>query len=238
MTDETNDRHERVPREDEEEGIVDEAIAYVAASSRKRRIEMFTATLMAIAVIGVAWVSYESSRWGNVQKANINQGNASRTDSIKASSAAGQLGQIDIALFTEAINAFARNDMDLFQFYVDRARPEFEPALAAWLATDPANNPDAPPSPFELPEYASARAAQAAELNEAAAVNTQLALQAKQRSDNFVLAAVVFAAVLFFAGISSRFHAWHVRFAMLSVATAGFLINSVWVATFPVVLRI
>ena len=223
---------------DELRGMMRKTIEDVTESSRKRKVELFTAALMALATIGTAWVSYESSRWGSVQTANFNQGNAARVDSTKASSAAGQLAQVDIALFTEAINAFARDNTDLFEFYVDRARDEFKPALAAWLATDPANNPDAPLSPFELPEYGSALASQAAELEAAAAENTRLAAQANQRSDNFVLAAVIFAAILFFAAISSRFQSERIRYTLLSIATIGFAANSLWVATMPVVLRI
>ena len=215
-----------------------DAISSVTEASRKRKIELFTAALMALATIGTAWVSYESSRWGSVQTANFNSGNAARVESTKASSAAGQLAQVDIALFTEAVNAFASGNTELFQFYVDRARDEFEPALTAWIALEPGTNPDAPLTPFELPEYVSALAAESLELQLTAEEASVVAAQANQRSDNYILAAVVFAAILFFAGVSSRFRSERIRTVMLGVATAGFVINSTWVANFPVVIQI
>ena len=191
---------------------------------------------MALATIGTAWVSYESSRWGSVQSASFNDENTLRLESTKASTTAGQLAQVDVALFTEAVNAFASNKPLLVEFYVERAREEFRPALEAWLASDPANNPDAPLTPFDTPEYGSALADEARILEQQARARTLVAAEANQRSDNYVLSAVVFAAILFFAGVSSRFRTERVQSALLGVATVGFVVNSIWVATFPVVL--
>lgn len=224
--------------ESEDRGVVEKSAAILTGSSRVRRVEMLAAAIMAMAAIGTAWVSYESSRWGSVQTSNFNMSNSSRVASTKASAAAGQLAQVDIALFTEAVNAFAEGNQELFQFYVDRARDEFKPALDAWLAADPANNPDAPLTPFELPEYRSAQAEMAEELEVAAEENTVLAAQANQRSDNYVLAAVVFAAILFLGGIGARVKSDRIRNALLIVTTVGFVANSIWVATFPVILRL
>jgi hypothetical protein len=35
-----------------------------------------------------------------------------------------------------------------------RFRPEFRPAFEAWLTTAPFNNPNAPPGPLYMPQYA------------------------------------------------------------------------------------
>lgn len=238
MQDDDANAHTDAPDEPDDPGIVKRSAAVLTGSSRVRRLEMLAAAIMAMAAIGTAWVSYESSRWGTVQTANFNMSNSSRVASTKASSAAGQLAQVDIALFTQAVNAFAAGNEELFQFYVDRAREEFKPALDAWLAADPANNPEAPLTPFELPEYRSAQAEAAEELELAAEENTAVAAQANQRSDNYILAAVVFAAILFLGGIGARLKSDWIRNALLIVTTVGFVANSIWVATFPVILKI
>ena len=220
------------------EGAIRHAIATIADSSRKRRVETLTVLLMALATVGTAWVSFEASRWGSVQTANFNASNASRVESSKASSTGGQLIQIDVALFVEAVDAFATDQDELFDFYSKRARPEFQPALDAWFALDPANNPDAPLTPFELPEYQSALADQASLLVVEAEAATVAAATANQRGDNYILAAVIFAAILFLAGVSSTFKNPRYHYVVLSLAAVGFVANSIWVANFPVVLRV
>ena len=49
-------------------------------------------------------------------------------------------------------------------FYFERFRSEFKPAVKAWIATDPLNNPKAPPIPFSMPEYKLAKQAEAKHL--------------------------------------------------------------------------
>ena len=51
--------------------------------------------------------------------------------------------------------------------------------------------------------------------------------RANQISDNFVLTAVLFASVLFFAGIAARFRPQWIRWAMLSVAVFVFVSGAI-----------
>jgi hypothetical protein len=55
-----------------------------------------------------------------------------------------------------------------------------------------------------------------------------------QRADNYTLAVVLFAASLFFAGISTRLHTRSGRTAILTTGYALFLGTVIWLATFPV----
>ena len=238
MSDKPDDTIAPESVDEDDEGAIRHAISIVADSSRKRRVETLTVLLMALATVGIAWVSYEASRWGTVQTANFNASNAARVESSKASSTAGQLIQIDVALFIEAVDALATDQDELFDFYTQRARTEFQPALDAWFALDPANNPDVPLTPFELPEYQSALATQAALLVVDAEAATVAAATANQRGDNYILAAVIFAAILFLAGVSSTFKSPRYHYVVLSIAAVGFVTNSIWVANFPVVLTV
>lgn len=52
-----------------------------------------------------------------------------------------------MATFVQWVNAERSKDEALADFYRDRFRKEFRPAFAAWEATRPAENPDAPPNP-------------------------------------------------------------------------------------------
>ena len=75
---------------------------------------------------------------------------------------------IDIGLFTNWINAFAADNQVLAEFYENRFRPEFSVAFDAWVASDPKNNPDAPKSPFSMPEYTVSAAQEADRLEQEA----------------------------------------------------------------------
>ncbi len=212
--------------------------ADVGARRYERWIEIGSAVLLALATVATAWSSYQSARWSGVQANSFSSANASRVESTRASTEAGQLVQVDIALFTDWLNAFAEEQTELAGFYSERFRDEFQPAFEAWLATDPRTNPDAPKTPFAMPEY-TVEAAQRAERLEAEADQfSSEAREANQRSDNYVLCVVLFASVLFFAGISTKFESPQVRFAMLGLATAVFIGAAAWVATFPVTVSI
>jgi hypothetical protein len=210
------------------------ALEKMRSGSRAQRLEVFASVLMALAVIGAAWASYESSRWSAEQTAQFNAGNAARVESTTLSTRGGQKAQVDVALFIQAANAFAADNTELVDFYLKRARAEFKPALDDWVASKPLTNPDAALTPFALPEYHIGDLERSQELAGKAAAATGLALQANQRSDNFVLATVIYAAVLLLAGVSSLFRGETVRLALVGVATFGFALTSLWVAMMPV----
>ncbi len=58
-----------------------------------------------------------------------------------------------MATFIAWADADQRGDTKLADFYVDRFRPEFQPAFDAWLATQPLTNPTLRPTPFAMDEY-------------------------------------------------------------------------------------
>ena len=55
-----------------------------------------------------------------------------------------------------------------------------------------------------------------------------------QRADNYSLAVVLFAASLFFAGISTRLHTRTLADGILGLGYTLFLGTVIWLATFPV----
>jgi hypothetical protein len=141
-------------------------------------------------------------------------------------------------LFTQWVDAYARDETELAGFYRKRFRPEFQPAFAAWVATRPRTNPDAPLSPFAMPQYELAAGASSERLEARAAVSSQAAGSFIQRADNYSLAVVLFAAALFFAGVSTRLHTRVPRSIVLGLGYLLFLSSVVWVATFPVSLAV
>ena len=106
-----------------------------------------------MAAVATAWSGYQGARWHGEQARAQSASIAARVESTRAANVANRQGQIDVALFTQWVDAYARDEIELAAFYRKRFRPEFQPAFNAWVATKPRKNPDAPLSPFALPEY-------------------------------------------------------------------------------------
>ena len=70
-------------------------------------------------------------------------------------------------------------------------------------------------------------------LEAAAAAAAQVAKDANQRADNYMLAVVLFASALFFAGISTKLKIPSMRATLLALGWIIFLGTAVWLATLP-----
>jgi hypothetical protein len=117
-------------------------------------------------------------------------------------------------------------------FLYERFRPEFKVAVDAWLATGP-TTPGAPATPFVMEEYRQASSDEAARLDRTAEALAAAARAANQRSDNYVLMTIMFATVLFFAGISSKMDTFRARVLLLTAGTTVLIVAATIVATFP-----
>ncbi|HSG12854.1 MAG TPA: hypothetical protein VLA22_03205 [Gaiellaceae bacterium] len=197
-------------------------------------IEIFSTLLLALATVATAWSGYQASRWSGEQSIAFSEANAARVESTRLSTRAGQEVQIDLALFTQWLDAYARDETKLVDFYEKRFRDEFEPAFEAWLATNPRTNAKAPLSPFAMPQYTLESQVEADRLSAEAEAAGQLARRNNQRSDNYVLCVVLFAASLFFAGISTKLTRPWSRKAILALGYLVFAGTVVWILTFPV----
>ena len=136
------------------------------------------------------------------------------------------------------VDARLRGETDLAAFYEQRFRAEFQPAFRAWLATDPFEDPSAPPSPFAMDEYQLAATQEANELSATAEASAELARTNIQRATNYVLGVVLFATSLFFAGISTKLNSTRLRGVILGVGCVVFVLAASWIATFPISLSI
>ena len=203
-------------------------------ASRVDPLELAATVLLALAAVATAWASYQSARWHGKQAEAQSASIAARVESTRAANVANRQGQIDVAIFTQWIDAYARDETELADFYRKRFRDEFKPAFEAWVATKPRKNPNAPLSPFAMPQYKLAASGEADQLEARAAAFSQDVKRYIQRADNYVLAVVLFAASLFFAGISTRMRTRSTRAAILVLGYVVFLATVGWLATFPV----
>ncbi len=196
--------------------------------------EIIATLLLALATLATAWSGYQSARWGGVQSSKYSQAGALRTESTRASTQAGQLMQIDIGLFTNWINAYAAENEPLMNFYEKRFRPEFKVAFDAWLATDPRNNPDAPLSPFAMPEYVVSKSEESEQLEQDASKTFEEGSAANQTSDDYILNTVILASVLFLAGMQSRIKSVPMRMLIVILGLAILTFGLFNIATYPI----
>jgi hypothetical protein len=203
-----------------------------------RRFEIAATILLALATVATAWSSYQATRWNGESSKAAGRANALRIESAKAADRGNTFGEIDVITFTQWIDAFATNNATLTEFYETRFRTEFQPAFDAWLANDPFNNSDAPLTPFQMEEYVRADIVESerlAEGGEEAAANSREYIQ---RASNYILGVVLFAAALFFAGLSTRFTSPPARIAVLALGSIVFICTVIWLVTLPVTVSV
>ena len=199
-----------------------------------RWTEILSAIMLGLVAMATAWSGYQSARWGGVQSTKYSEAGALRVESTRASALAGQQTQIDVGLFSNWLNAYADENLPLEEFYRERFRPEFMPAFKAWLATKPVQNPEAPSSPFAMPEYQLAATQQAEDLEQQASATFDEGKAANQQSDDYILNAVILASVLFLAGIAPRFDWLPVRVVIIVVAFLLLALGAYNLLTYPI----
>jgi hypothetical protein len=197
------------------------------------RFEVVATVLLALAAVATAWSGYQASRWHGEQAIAFSRANASRLESTRAADLANAQTEIDVATFSQWVDAYARHETRLADFYRRRFRKEFQPAVAAWTATRPLVNPAAPLTPFAMPSYRLEATAQAQRLTAAAEAAAAQAGRDIQYANDYVLAVVLFSAALFFGGISTRLHGPRPRALVLGIGCAVLVGTLAWVATFP-----
>jgi hypothetical protein len=188
------------------------------------KIDAIFAILLLIATLGSAICVYQATRWNGIQAVEFGNSAKFRTESVRAATRGDVQVSIDVDTFTSWANAVSTGDEKQARFLEERFREEFRPAFQAWKAQanqDP-GNPIPPGTPFDLPEYQVASLAESSRLEEEATAAFGRAADANTNGDQYILTTVLFAIVLFFCGIYSKWEVQRVRIALLAVALVVF----------------
>jgi hypothetical protein len=205
-----------------------------ATEGRTARLELRATVLLAVATVATAWSGSQATRWNGEQAKAGARASALRIESSKADALANAQTQVDVATFTQWVNAYALKQQELSDFYFRRFRSEFKPAVQAWIATKPLRDRSAPLSPFAMPQYDLAARASAQRLESSAEIWALRAQADIQRSSKYVLCVVLFTTALFFASVSTKLQTPRLRKALLAFGLVVFVGTVVWLATFPV----
>ena len=205
-----------------------------AAFWTNRRIEQFATLMLALSTICSAWCVYQSSKWGGLQSLSQGEANSARIDSSSMFNYEILTRVVDVQLGIQYVRADRNDDPNMVSFWGGRLRPEFKKAFLAWLAIDPLKNPNAPRGPFQMPEYVSPILNESERLSKLSTEKVTYARQANLNSDRYVLLTVLFASVLLFCGISTKFQAKDVRLVALGFGVIVCIIAFFFVFILPV----
>ena len=162
---------------------------------------------------------------------------AARVESTRAANVMNRQTQIDVALFTQWVDAYARDETELAAFYRKRFR------ASSSRRSTPGSRPSRGriPRPAVAVRHAAVQARGQREVRPLEATGRRV-LKARarfiQRADNYSLAVVLFAASLFFAGISTRLHSPRRGWSSSVSATRCSSAAVIWIVTFPVSLSV
>ncbi|MDZ5623036.1 hypothetical protein [Nocardioides bizhenqiangii] len=196
--------------------------------------ELLVTVLLVVAALATSWSSFQATRWNGEQAAAAGRTNAIRIEAARADGLARSQTQVDVATFIAWAEADRRGEDDLAQFLAERFREEFQPAYDAWIATRPFSDPAAPSTPFAMPEYQVESKNEAARLDAEAEESAAEVRTYIQRSSNYILTVVLYAVVLFFAGMSTRLASRRLRWVMTLAGALTLLGAIAWVVSLPV----
>ena len=192
-----------------------------------RWFQVVTAIMLGVVAVATAWSGYQATRWAGEQSTLYAQASALRVESTRDSTQAGQYKLYDVIIINNWINAYTQGNTKLANIYERRFRPEFRPAFEAWLATNPFNNPNAPPGPLFMPQYKVSLDEQANQLEARAAKTFDEGQAAKEQGDAYVLNTVFLAVVLFLTAIAENFK-WNAVRAVILVVALGMLVFGIY----------
>jgi hypothetical protein len=204
------------------------------AERLSRWIELSSAVLMAATTIATVWCGYQSARWNGKQATHRSRAEAAVVRTAKFANLAEQKSSLHAQLFVQWVAAVSADNTALADFLVKRFPEPLKAATTAWRATRPFTSPAAPATPLDMPEYTRAEAAASAHWEETAIKEFALSDRANEMADRYLMFTIIYACVLFFAGISGKFRWQAIDVAMLVLAGLVLLIGLGVMLTIPV----
>jgi hypothetical protein len=187
------------------------------------KMDIIFAILLLIATLSTAFCVYQATRWNGIQAVDFGESAKFRTESIRDTTVANSQVIIDVQLFTSWVDAISKDDQIQAAFIKQRFREEFKPAFEAWVAKANITNPIPAGTPFDLPEYSVAKYNESALLEEKATEAFNDGNDANENGDLYISDTVLFAIVLFFCGIYTRWDSMKIRQGILAVTLIIFI---------------
>jgi hypothetical protein len=200
-----------------------------------RRFQVVTAIMLGVVAVATAWSGYQATRWAGEQSTLYAEASTLRVESTRASTLAGQYKLYDAISVNNWLSAYTQGNTKLAKIFQRRFTPELQVAFAAWMATDPFTNPNAPPGPLFMPQYKVSQDALANQLDVQASNTFDKGQAAKEQGDAYVLNTVFLATVLFLTAIAENFQWNRIRAVILAIGLVMLLYGIYHLIIFPII---
>jgi hypothetical protein len=197
------------------------AAADTEQDGHDRWLSIVEALLLSLVAVLAAYSGYAAAKWGTESSVTLAKASAERTKANRADTEGIVTRTLDSASFNAWFTAFTSGNANDQRLAEKRMRPGYRPAFNAWMATDPAHNPNAPPGPAYMPQYVIPQDAAAKAHDARADAAFAKGTNAGQTADKYIRATVFLATVLFLVGISGHFR---IRQARIGLIAAGGLL--------------
>jgi hypothetical protein len=217
-----------------DQAILEELLSRLQGGEFARWIDLISALLLSVAVVASAFSAWQATLWGGVQATSYAEASSARLQSNRELAIGLTRLDIDVITFIDAAIASAQGDQEVVDLFEERLfRDQFKPILDEWLELDPVNNADAPATPFGIEGVIDTYFVESFALEETANEKFEEGKEANQNGDDYILATVLFASVLFFAGVTTKFKSPRVRSLSLAIATTVLVVGAVWLFSLP-----
>jgi hypothetical protein len=182
-----------------------------------RWVSIVEAVLLSAVALLAAYSGFAAAKWSTESSVSLAHASALRTKSNTADVEAIVTRTLDSVSFNAWFTAFVAGNKRAEQLAEARLRPGYRPAFEAWLATDPAHNPNAPPGPSYMPQYVIPQQSQANALSAEADAAFTKGSDAGGTADKYVRDTVFLATVLFLIGISGHVKLRQARYGLVGI---------------------
>ncbi len=182
-----------------------------------RWLSILEALLLSLVAVLAAYSGYAAAKWGTESSVQLAKASSQRNFATRLDTEAIVTRTLDSVSFNAWFSAYVSGNRTAERLAVKRLRPGYRPAFDAWLATDPAHNPNAPPGPSYMPQYVIPQASQSAAADKAANVAFATGSDAGETSDKYIRDTVFLATVLFLVGISGHFRVRQARDGLIGI---------------------
>ena len=196
------------------------------------RLEHVSWVLLAAATTASAWCAYQASLWNGEQTKALSKASVAQFAASRQGSIVNRDVIVDVGTYFNYVGATHRGEDKLAAFLRARARPDFKPALEAWIASEASGSVEGP-NPLALPEYQIPELKKMTELDDLTRVEIEKANAGNEHSDGYVLHTVLFAISLFFLGATSQYRRRGMRRAMLALGSLVFLLTVISMTRLP-----
>jgi len=186
-------------------------------SKHERRISILEALVLSIVAVLAAYSGFAAAKWGTESSLSLARASTLRAKASRADLEAIVTRTLDSTSFNTWFAAYTTHNLQAQRLAIRRLRPGYKPAFFAWLATDPAHNPNAPPGPGYMPQYVLPQDAQAKAYDKQADEEFATGSAAAATADKYIRDTVFLATVLFLVGISGHFKIRSARYGLVGV---------------------